>query len=256
MPLLFDPDQTIVITDFDETLTLPQANGETVSLMSILRARDYLSPTVTKKLYQHRSYYHPLEKNPQMSRLEKVPLMEEWFQKVFQTLGKGGLTQTMIEQVARDPVIELRPQAAAFLRLMAEQHIPVIICSASGLGGNAIPVFLRDRGLLTDNITIVSNQLIFDKHGHFQKAAQPLVTSVNKNGKIFLDYGFYQKNSKKECLLLGDSLDDVNMADGLCFDKLLKIAFTDKDHAIYNQVYDLVLDYHADFSLILNLFQS
>lgn len=94
----------------------------------------------------------------------------------------------------------------------------------------------------------------FDTKGNFTQALAPIITSTNKIGSTLSNLGIYKNGSKQHCLIVGDSLDDAQMADGLSFDTLHKVVFAEKNLDEFQRRFDEVLDINADFSRIIELF--
>lgn len=145
---MFDPQKTLIITDFDGTLSKRYVDGTSVSsTMSILRDGHYLSEESTLKAQEISSHYYPMELDPHLDFQHKCQMMDEWWQKSYEIMAEGGLNKNIILEVARNKKLQLRNKVESFFQFTADKNIPVIIYSASGIGGNVIPVVLNDRGL-------------------------------------------------------------------------------------------------------------
>ena len=97
-----------------------------------------------------------------------------------------------------------------------------------------------------NNIHIISNTLKFDKNGLFVKVIEPIIHSMNKNETIIKDLKVFKKiKNRKNVILLGDGLGDINMADGFDYNKIIKIGFLndniDKKIGFFKENYDIII---------------
>merc|ERR1712187_817954 len=93
---------------------------------------------------------------------------------------------------------------------------------SAGLG-DVIDEFLQQSlpFALTETTSVVSNRMQFDESGRLVDFSEPLLHMFNKNGTV-IDCRWV--DDKTHCLLLGDSVGDLTMADGLNLE-VLKIGF-------------------------------
>ncbi|MBP7700799.1 hypothetical protein KA111_01920 [Candidatus Woesebacteria bacterium] len=252
---MFDPQKTLIITDFDGTLSKRYIDGKpVVFMMQILEEHQDLSPDFSIKISKLREKYYPYEINPSLDENTRDQKIMEWWQACFNVMEEMNLTKEILTKVARDPKLELRDKVSDFLIFAKEKKIPVVINSSAGIASVVIPIMLEDRHLFSENIKIVANDFIFDEAGKFIGVDGPIITAVNKNGHMLIKKGVYRQGDKSQCLLIGDGFGDAKMADGLSFDKLYKVVFAEKNLDEFRSRFDEVLDINADFSRIIELF--
>ncbi|MCG2689681.1 hypothetical protein L6252_00125, partial [Candidatus Parcubacteria bacterium] len=119
----------------------------------------------------------------------------------------------------------------------------------------SIKIFLEKRGLYSQNIYIVSNNFVWNKQGKAIAYKKPIVHTLNK-GKINLKDFALDKiaQQRKTILLLGDSIDDVDMARPFEPKTLLKVGFLDfnlnQRLSAYKAAFDIVLLNNSPFDFI------
>jgi HAD superfamily hydrolase (TIGR01544 family) len=220
-----------VIADFDRTLTLAFVNGvPTPSITAILRDHNYLTadyPARAKALYAH---YGAIERNPNVPKEEKKKIMEEWWTAHFKILYECGLHRDDIAKAMTSGVVKFRPGVDKFLKLLNENNIPLVIMSASGLGGEAIRKFFEHEKLLFPNIYIIGNEFVWDEKGNAVDIIKPIITGVNKDETLLQSFPVYETiKNRKNVILLGDNFGDTGMIEGFPCNNLLKIGFLNVD---------------------------
>lgn len=100
-----------------------------------------------------------------------------------------------------------------------------MILSAGGLGVVSIEKYLENHEVLSDNISVFGNDFVRDEDGKAVGFKEPLITSLNKSETILKHFpDVYAKiKDRKNVILLGDSLSDVDMIEGFDYKELLKI---------------------------------
>ena len=254
------PKNLHVIADFDRTLTKNFIDGvERPSLISVLRSENILWDAYAKKAYDLYNTYHPIEIDPNISKEEKKKQMTIWWWKHLDLLVVSGLNKTHIQETVDHGIIHLRDGVKQFLQLLHLHNIPLVIMSANWLGWDSIRMYLESQQLMFDNITIISNTLIWSDDGNAIWRKDPLIHTFNKDETVLQAFPeIYNKiQSRKNVLLLWDSLWDTGMSDGFDHDHILKIWFLNKNLSenllSYTQAYDVVLTDDTDFSFINTL---
>ncbi len=246
-----------VLTDFDGTLTkhFMRDSSKVPSLISILRDEGYLTPNYSKKAKALFAKYHPIEVNPKISKDKKKKAMQEWWMKHYNLLIKSKLNKRDIQQAVQSRRVQFRQGVKEFLKFLKQKNIPLVIISSSGLGTEAIRLYLKNKNLLFDNIYIISNELIWNKNGYLIGVKKPIIHVKNKNETVLKDFPFYDKIAdRKNVLLLGDDEADVDMITGFDYDNLLKISFWGgsifKNIKKYRQNYDILIKNDGTFGQI------
>lgn len=211
-----------VFLDFDRTVTRCfLADGRRcVSGHGLLEAT--LSQRVQTKGAELFQRYYPIEIDPVLPIEEKLPHMHAWYMEMHGIYVEEGITRQQLERcVAACDQIELREGVDCFLRYCQDScpPIPVVIMSA-GLG-DVIEIYLRQRlpFELKSTTTIVSNRMTFSEEGMLNGFSEPLLHMYNKTAARMTESDFALVAGMGACLVVGDSLGDLTMADGLKAEK-------------------------------------
>lgn len=252
---MFDLRQTMVIADFDGTFTKKGVKGQKgAALMDVLRDEKYLGKEGLQASKDLFNQYYPIEIDPHIDRPEKVRLMQEWWEKSFATTKKYGVTKDILLEVCRSPLLEWRTQLLDFLKLLDKEGVPLIIFSAGDFGNLAIKYLLGKDNALTPNIQILSNEIIFGDDGALLEIAKPIIHIANKTGQMLIDNNLLSETpERRQCLLIGDGLDDIKMIEGINFDSTYKVAFGSYNLEHFKQLFDLVLPIDGSYGPIIDL---
>lgn len=250
------------VVDFDRTLTKNTVNWkQRPSLIWVMRQWGYLWEEYSKKAFELYDFYHPLEIDPTLSMSQKKVYMTEWWEKHLKLLVKSRLHKDDIDKVVNSGILKLREGVWYFLETLDKNSIPIVIISANWLWWDSIELYLRNKNLFKDNISIISNKFIWDKNLYAVWYEKPLIHVFNKDETVLKDFPEIHKKVKnrKNVILIWDSLWDPHMADGFDYENLLKIGFLNEkeDELInhYQEKYDVVITWDSDFSFLNNLFQ-
>lgn len=251
----FDPNQLIVVADFDGTFTKKEVNGKkTSALMTVLQDEKYLGvagKADCQALFEH---YYPIELDPNLDEVSKSELMQEWWEKTYAVFKREKVSKEIFLEVCNSPFLEWRDELLNFLQILNQKAVPLIIFSAGGFGKLAIEHLLDKSNVLTDNVQVFSNQIIFDQDGFFQEPVKPIVHIANKTGAFLIQNNLLdQKPSRRQCLLIGDTLEDANMVRGVDFDLVYKVAFSDHNQDHFQDKFNLVLPKNGSYQPIIEL---
>lgn len=244
-----------VIADFDRTLTTAFVKGKSVpSLISILRDGSYLTPDYARKANELYAKYHPIEIDPKIPLEEKKKAMQEWWTTHFDLLIKSGLNKEDIKRVVESGKVKFRDGFSEFVDFLQTHNIPLVIMSSSGLGGDAISMYLEKEGKLYDEIHIISNSFEWNEKGNAVAVKEPIIHVMNKDETTIQNFPVFEViKNRKNVLLLGDTLEDIEMVKGFNYDNLIKIGFlnekVEENLEHYKLNYDVVIlnDYSMDF---------
>lgn len=244
-----------VIADFDKTLTKAFVNSNYVpSIFSVLRNKGILSESFSKESKRLYEKFHPIELDHLIDENIRDAKMNEWWSSIFNLLKKEGLNKSHLKDVVSCGDVELRDGVEDFLRFLRDMHIPLIVLSASVIG-DLISMFLESKGLLYHNITVVSNFFDWDSDGNLKAHVGPIIHSENKGEVVLEDFPVYGDLLKrKNVLIFGDSLGDVEMIGKFPYDNLLKFGFlnekVDERLEEYKSRYDCVVLNDGDFGFV------
>src|SRR4030042_2739778 len=221
-----------VLADFDRTFTYAFVNGKKIlSLLSVLRDEKYLTPDYSEKANALFDKYHAIEINPDVPLEEKKKVMKEWWTVHFELLIKSNLSKNDIVKAVESNNIVLRDGLIEFLNTLKINNIPLVVLSSSGLGKEAIELCLEKKRLFSGNIHIISNSFKWDKNGKAVFVKEPIIHTLNKDETAIKNFpGIFEKvRERKNIILLGDSISDIEMATGFDYEKLIKIGFLNEE---------------------------
>ncbi|MFH0780184.1 MAG: hypothetical protein V1928_05040 [Parcubacteria group bacterium] len=255
------PEKLHVIADFDKTLTPAFIGGKPFqSIISILRNGNYLSPDYAAKAHALFEKYHKMEIDRSISLVKRKMAMREWWSKHFKLLIKCGLHEKDILSVVNSGNLRLRKGTDKLFKTLNKNNVPIIIFSATGLG-ETIPLYLKKKNLLDANIFTITNTFTWDKNGNATGINKPIIHSLNKNERT-IHHSVVYKNTKqrKNIILLGDSVSDVDMATGFKYDNILKIGFLnekiEEKLALYKKNFDALILNDGNFDFVNELLRE
>ncbi|XP_053570405.1 cytosolic 5'-nucleotidase 3A isoform X2 [Bombina bombina] len=235
-----------VITDFDMTLSRFSYNGKRCpTCHNIIDNCKYVTDECRAKLLQLKEKYYAIEIDPHLTIKEKYPFMIEWYAKSHALLIEQRLQKAKLAEVIRESDVMLKEGFETFFDKLNEHSIPVFIFSA-GLG-DVLEEVIQQSGVYLPNIKVISNFMDFDENGVLQGFKGELIHVYNKHdGALRNTEYFNHLKDNSNIILLGDSLGDLTMADGVPnVEHILKIGYlNDKVDALLEQYmdsYDIVL---------------
>lgn len=254
------PDKLQVIVDFDYTLTKAHKDGVPVECSwGVLETYPRLPDSYHSKVKAAKDKYLPIELDLSISLDKKIPLMIEWYKVANQCLAESGVQQSWLPHMVTQSNCELRDDTVKMLSLLNDVNVPVLVMSA-GIG-DLIKEILSHFQVLYNNTSLVSNFLKFDGEGNVVGLCgddQDLIHMYNKAEVIQKKTVDQKTESRKNVILMGDSLGDLDMAAGV---KDPNVVFTigflnksiDKNLEKYKEKFDVVLvdDQTMDFPVSL-----
>ncbi|XP_007577568.1 7-methylguanosine phosphate-specific 5'-nucleotidase A-like isoform X1 [Poecilia formosa] len=204
-----------VISDFDMTLTKFAHKGKRVpTTHNILNNRLLIDDDSTVKMKKLFNTYYPIEIDASLNPEEKLPYMVEWWTKVHDLLIQQRIRKDELARAVRDSNAVLREGCSAFFDCLAEQRVPLLIFSAGV--GDILEEVIRQNHVFHPNVHIISNYMDFDHTGVLQAFKGQLIHSYNKRaGALSHGATLRELHGQPNVLLLGDSLGDLSMADGV-----------------------------------------
>jgi 5'-nucleotidase len=209
--------------------------------------------------------YYPLEVDPTLDMEEKTMYMIEWVEQAHDLLMQHGLKKQHIQKAVSEALatgrIELRANIGCFLRMLREHQVPLLIFSA-GIADVLEEVLRLQCEADWEHAHVISNRCIFHPETLAVEAfEQPLLHVFNKRSSAYLHTPFFKLDDidQRQCLLLlGDSLGDVSMSEGMGIpeDSVLKVGFlNDRTERLpqYLECYDLVILGDPGFDVPLRL---
>ncbi|KAI2582974.1 NT5C3B isoform 1 [Pan troglodytes] len=253
-------DRLQVISDFDMTLSRFAYNGKRCpSSYNILDNSKIISEECRKELTALLHHYYPIEIDPHRTVKEKLPHMVEWWTKAHNLLCQQKIQKFQIAQVVRESNAMLREGYKTFFNTLYHNNIPLFIFSA-GIG-DILEEIIRQMKVFHPNIHIVSNYMDFNEDGFLQGFKGQLIHTYNKNSSACENSGYFQQlEGKTNVILLGDSIGDLTMADGVPgVQNILKIGFlndkVEERRERYMDSYDIVLEKDETLDVVNGLLQ-
>lgn len=235
-----------VIADFDMTLTRFAYKGKRCpTCHNILDNSNLISNECREELKVLLDTYYPIEIDSARSIAEKLPLMVEWWTKAHKILVQQKIRKDLLATAVRDSDAMLREGYQLLFDHLHEHSIPLLIFSA-GIG-DILEEVIRQAGVFHSNVKVFSNYMDFDESGLLKAFKGELIHIYNKREGALLNTGHFEElRTRPNVLLLGDSLGDLTMADGVQdMENILKIGFlndkVEERKQSYLDSYDIVL---------------
>jgi cytosolic 5'-nucleotidase 3 len=224
------PDKLYVLSDFDGTLIKYFVNGKWVPSLAFILYNNLESDYACQAQKLHDKYY-TIERDPKVPIKEKKEAMREWWAKHFDLLIKYGLTKKDIENIVNSELVQMREGFPEFNDLLYKNSIPLIVISSGGQGGDAIPKILNKGGGLYNNTRVISNFYNWDEGGKAMSVKLPMIIGMHKDEIPFSNFpeAMSLVKNRRNIILLGDSLDDIDMVTGFENDNIIKIGFLNKN---------------------------
>lgn len=195
------------------------------------------------------SKYYPIEIDASIPIAEKVPLMVQWWEEAHAAMVREGITRDIVRRQAEEADMVYRSGARELLDALVARGVPLLIFSA-GIA-DVIEALLDVSGLKRGNQVVVSNRMEFSSadDGVLVGFAEPLIHVLNKGehaihssptrGVVICNGTNSTENTthgssetlqktlseRQNIILLGDSIGDSHMADGVPHDAVLKIGY-------------------------------
>ncbi|CAG7820792.1 unnamed protein product [Allacma fusca] len=206
-----------MITDFDMTLTRFHQDGEKCDTChGILHSSSLMSEEFKKRSQDLFNKYYPIEIDHTMTVEEKIPYMLKWYEESHETLTTFPFEKKHLTEMVKTSRILFRDGAVEMLEALNEKQVPVMVFSAGV--GDILEEVLRKFNSYHSNTKVVSNSMEFNDEGRLIGFKGPLIHMFNKNEKAIRQSQpkyFENLSHRGNVLLLGDSLGDVDMVEGV-----------------------------------------
>jgi len=238
------------IIDFDYTLTRAHKNGVLVDCSwGALENYKRLGEEFNNKTNVLKAKYLPIELDLSIPLEKKIPLMVEWYTHANRLLSEAGVHKDWFPDMVKTSSCELRDDTDILMSSLEKEQVPVLIFSA-GLG-DLILAILQQFKTHHSNMKVISNFCDYNDEGFVVGLKSPMIHMFNKSENSVHDPELEHRHN---VVLLGDSLGDLSMADGVKnVNVVLSIGFLNKKISEnlprYKEKYDVVLvdDQTMDF---------
>ncbi|XP_014257180.1 7-methylguanosine phosphate-specific 5'-nucleotidase-like isoform X2 [Cimex lectularius] len=234
------PEKLQVITDFDRTITKHNSpSSYAIYKLIPTLSKEFLD--ATDSLYKK---FRVIEENPKMSREEKLPHMIEWWESNEKWFIGLPYNIKDIDNAAKDSKVKLRLGTETVFYKMNKHEIPVLVFSA-GLG-DMVSAIIKEYNLDYDKVKVISNFFKVENEKVIGFQGQTLHI-YNKNQHAIENTDYFKELSHREnAIVMGDSLGDANMAEGVQGNgTILKIGF------LSHHVEDYLSQYLDLFDIVL-----
>ncbi|XP_033123896.1 cytosolic 5'-nucleotidase 3A-like [Anneissia japonica] len=172
--------------------------------------------------------------------------VEHWWSELYGMIIETGMHKEDISKMVEQSDIVLREGCDLLFKVLEDNNVPLTVCTA-GITDilNAVMTY---QATLYDNISVMGNKMDFDANGKIVGIScnGTVINHYNKGEitRINRDY-FEQHMERTNVLLMGDSIGDLDMADGLIHADVLKIGFlnshVEQNLEVYKSKFDIVV---------------
>ena len=235
-----------ILLDFDRTITTFDSL-DSWGVTGVATSKE--CERKVDKLYEK---YRPIETNYDIPYIEKYKEMDKWYNLCMNLFLKDKLNKNKIEEAVKTSRLIFKEGAKEFLEYTFKNKIPVVILSA-GIG-NIIEEFLKKNNCYFENIFLISNTFLFNDKNEAFKLKNSLIHTMNKNVEGHLTGKWKEEFIKRKYrLLIGDTIEDINMTLKTDIDKTIKIGLLDNQENLekYKEKFDIVLtDNDVSYNII------
>jgi 5'-nucleotidase len=169
------------------------------------------------------------------------------------------MNKGVVEDIINKKKIKLREGIPELLDLIVKHDVPLLIFSAGV--GNIIEELLKLERKMTKNIHIISNTFVYDKEGKVIDYETDIIHTFNKNeGQIKKTPYYKQIADRKNVILLGDSIGDLGMLEGLDHKEVIKIGFLNENVEdnlrLFSRKFDFIILRDGSAEPVIDLFKK
>ena len=240
---------TYIVADFDKTLTKTNCKSSW-RVVGESKLVDNGFQVEGAKLF---ATYRPEELRTDLTKKEKDQKMKEWAEKSLDLLIKYEVSEETIKELtANNETLSFKDGAIEFLEKTNKQKIPVLIISA-GIR-NLITGFLEFKKCYFNNIIVIGNEIEF-KYGKTVGFKNQIIHSNNKNEIELFKKTKEAIKGRKNKILLGDIIGDINMLQKEDREGALKIGFLSEEQYFeeYMKAFDIVATGDTNYQEIQDL---
>ncbi|RZC41721.1 7-methylguanosine phosphate-specific 5'-nucleotidase, partial [Asbolus verrucosus] len=239
-------DQLQIVSDFDLTITKQHENGK--RHMSSFRMFGFC-PSITEQYKETTNdlvaKYYPKEYDPTIPLDEKRILMEEWWRQSEKALHGLKVSPKEIDEVVAKLATSLRDGTKELFQTLLNHNVPILVFSA-GLGDTVVSV-LKHYDVYLPNVKVISNFLKYDDNGAIAGFKGSVIHVLNKNEFAIKNTNYYDLvKNRPNVILLGDSLGDAKMADGMAHANQVE-----GNLPAYMDTFDIVLEDDQTMDVVL-----
>lgn len=258
-------DKIHVLSDFDRTFTMAFYKSKNASaIIQLLRKKKgrYLSEDYFDKAHALFDKYHPIEIDPNIPEKEKEKEMYKWWKAHNDLLVESGFNLEIKEKCIKDAIKEkslsFRSGVKDFFKILNKKDIPLVIMTSSL--GDLAEEYIKQNNLLTKNIEVIGNGFEFNEEGK-AIGVKRIIHSFNKNEFSTEGLKIHKKLlNRKNVILLGDTLGDLEMVIGFDYDDIIKIGFlnerVEERLESFKKGYDVLILNDGNFDFVNKLIKE
>jgi len=243
------------VVDYDRTMT----HSESLTTYRTIETSELLSEEFRNKINELFNYYYPLEIDYHLSREERLQHMLDWWDKSHQVLLDQKFTKQKIQDIVDNSIdnIYFKKGLKELFDFCETKDVPILVLSA-GIG-NVIRATFNTMKWNHNNTHVISNFMDFNtSSGVADSFVGDCIHVYNKNeapilGSLYADSIRHRRN----VIVIGDSMGDSNMADGLDNECVLRIAFVSsktKNHVDkFSEKFDVVIIEEESYDFVNEL---
>lgn len=237
--------QLHIVSDFDRTLTKAFHEGQKAhTALAQIREGGYLTQDYLSKAYELFDKYYPIEISKDIAQEEKEEKMIEWWTSHLNLLVEKGMNKNVINNIIKKDKIQLREGITDFFNILSNYKIPLLILSAGS--GSIIEELLKSKGKLNNDIHIISNFFVFNKMGKVIGYRNKIIHTFNKKEVEIKNSSYYNEiKQRKNVILLGDVIADIDMVKGIEYNNIIKIGF------LNDKIEDQLEEYSENFDIVI-----
>lgn len=250
-----------VVSDFDFTMSRFRiGDARAASCHRLIEGSGFLPEHIVHQADALFNYYYPLEISTAITHEEKVKHMTQWATRAAELMVESGLKKSEIKlavsEALKSKSFGLRDEVPSFFRTLTSKEVPVLLFSA-GIGDIIEETLVQVLGEVPSDVHVVSNHMKF-KGEKLVGWTEPVFHVFNKRATAALHSPFFKKydlEHRNNVLLIGDSMGDIAMSEGLnCSEEsVIRVGFlNDKVERLpdYLAVYDVVILGDPSFGVV------
>ena len=243
----------IIFSDLDFTLTKAFVDWKKIgSIISQLRDWGYISNEYSEEAKKLYATYQLILDNTLLEQSFRYSKMTEWRTKHFELLIECGLDKSLMDKVIQERPLYFRDGFSQLVKNLEMKDIPLVIISASVW--YMIQRYMEINNFMTRNTHIVANFFEYNSNWKVTSVKDPIVHSLNKDATVLHDF-YTLDHPRKNIILLGDTIWDVDMVNGYSYKNILKIGFCNDKNNIeeYKKYFDVLVLNDGDLDFINNI---
>jgi len=214
-------------------------------------------------LYQK---YRPIEKTPTLNPEEKEEAMHDWWKSDLEIFAKEKISHASIKESINSGNLHLRNGFTELFEFCYEKDIGAVIVSA---GFTQVIRYTIEHALQSEKsigisqfferFEICANSAVLNEEKQIISFKAPLIHCSNKREAIS---SISHPKTKKNLIVIGDIIEDIDMISNLDAECVLKIGFLNDTHIdkhlveVYMDNFDIVIMNDGNLCQITNLLRK